>query len=545
MKTKNTIMKFALFVVFSILITGIVSALTLGTQSNILTNSAKHATIILTNENTTVNDIKLAITDIVDGANSVDLSVTPTPITTLLASGTQSVSIDVNNIVGNLKFGSYTSTLTATIGTNTTPAATSTVTFQKSFCSKGSIGNLSIKSIDFNSNGDEDDEWKALDEIEVEVEVENIGVNDIKDIKVELGLFDAQGRNKASDLDFDNTGEDEIDLGRLNDGDEDTVTFTFRVPPDFEAGDYRLAVKASSDDAGESLECADTSDDLNNDFFQTIDIQKEDDEGKFIAFDNIEIKPDQVTCGDTVTLTADVFNVGDEDQDQVKITLFNKDLNIDLSKEIRENLDEGDKAEISFDFVVPQGIMDKLYLLDLSADYDYRNSNYRQSLDDTTKTGLRVLGCGLVENPTNTGKIASITASLISEAKAGEDLSVKSTVTNLGVEADFVVRATGFESWATLNSISSPIVHLKNGESKEVTLDFNVDEKATGEQSFFLEVLSGDKSERREVVANLESTETSSPGLNLPGNSLIWVIGIINVVLIILIIVVAARISRK
>ncbi|MEK6878533.1 MAG: putative S-layer protein, partial [Nanoarchaeota archaeon] len=139
-----------------------------------------------------------------------------------------------------------------------------------------------------------------------------------------------------------------------------------------------------------------------------------------------------------------------------------------------------------------------------------------------------------------------ITASLISEAKAGEDLSVKSTVTNLGVEADLVVRATGFESWATLNSISDPIIHLKNGESKEVTLDFNVDKDATGEQSFFLEVLSGDRNERREVVANLaESTGTSSPGLNLQGNSLIWIIGIINVILIILIIVVAARISRR
>ena len=545
MKTKSTIMKFALFAVFSILIAGIASALTFGTPSNFLSVSNKQATVTLTNENITqaVSNIQLSISDIVDGTNSVDLSVTPTSITSLAASASQPVSVSLDNLVGNLKFGTHTTTLTAKSGDNT---ATSTITFVKSFCSKGSIGDLVINSVEINSDGDEDLEWKPLDEVEVEVEVGNTGTDNIKEIIVELALFDSEGRNKANDLDFENTGDEEIDLGRLNDGDEKTVTFTFRVSPDFEAGDYRLAVKASSDDTGESLQCADISDDLNNDFYQTVDVNREDDEGKFIAFDNIQIKPDQVTCGDTATLTSDIFNIGEDDQDQIKITLFNQELNLNLEKEIRENLDEGDKTDISFTFAVPQGLKDKLYLLDLSADYDYRNGDYKQSSDDSTNTGLKVLGCEVTQNPTQTGKLALITASLISEAKAGQDLNVRSTVTNLGDEADLVVRATGFESWATLNSISDPIIHLRNGESKEITLDFNVDKDATGEQSFFLEVLSGSKSEGREVAVNLaESTAKSPTGLNLQGNSLIWIIGIINVILIILIIVVAARISRK
>ena len=54
-----------------------------------------------------------------------------------------------------------------------------------------------------------------------------------------------------------NADEEKIDLGRLNDGDEETVIFTFRVPPDFDAGSYKLAVKAYSDasNSGENLEC--------------------------------------------------------------------------------------------------------------------------------------------------------------------------------------------------------------------------------------------------------------------------------------------------
>ncbi len=556
MKFKRTILTFALLAMFSIFVSGFVSALTLSAPSNALSETSKEAKLNLIPDNITSSQtITLSLSNngiISDGANSVELSLTPTQAIIPASTTTlQQVTVSVKNTIGDLKFGAHTATLTAHSSVANISDATQTITFQKSFCSKGATNkDLEITSVDIENTGDEDDEWKPLDEIEVEIEVENTGDEDIDDIIVEFGLFDSEGRNQANDLDFENVDEEEIDLGNLNDGDEETVTFSFRVPPDFEEGSYRLAIKAFSDDLGEDVECVDTSDDLSNNFFESIRVDREDNEGKFIAFDNIEITPDQVTCGDSVTVRADVFNVGDEDQDQIRVNLVSSELGIRLEKEIREDLDEGDKTEVSFIFTVPQGLKDKLYGLEFDANYDYRNGNYRESSDETTKTGLRVLDVECVEGeePTPTGRIAVIAAALDSDVKAGEELLIKATITGLvSGEADYLIGARGYESWADLKSISEPLLSLKNQESREVTLRFDVNEDASEEQSFTLEVRTGSEIESREIEVNIEGEEepTTVPEFNLGGNSLIWVIGIINVILIILIIVVAARISRR
>ncbi len=551
----STVMLFALF---GIIISGFASALTLSVPSNSLSETSKNATLTLTNNDNATQNVQLTISNIVDGANSVGLTISPASVTSIAAAGTQVLNVNVANVIGILKFGTYTSTITAKGDNGTTVptddiSSTQTITFTKSFCSKGSTNkDLVINSVDISNSGDEDDEWLPLDEVEVEVEVENTGDDNINDIFVEMALFDSTGRDQVGDLDFDNADEEKIDLGRLNDNEEETVIFTFIVPADFEPGSYRLAVKVYSDDDGENVECSDTSDDLDNEFFESISVDRESDEGKFIAFDNIEITPSQVTCGDTVTVSADVFNVGDDEQDQIRINFFSTELGIRLEKEIRENMDEGDNTDVSFTFTVPQGLKAKLYNLEFEANYDYRNGDYRETSDETTRIGLNVLDVECTGGQVPTGRIAVITADLDSDAKPGEELLVRATITGLiSGEADYLIAAKDFESWADLQSISEPLVSLEQQDSKEIILAFDVNKDATGDQSFTLEVRSEGKTETREVQVNIEESATGGSitggvtGALGSGNNLIWVIGIINVVLIILIIVVAMRISRK
>jgi hypothetical protein len=467
----------------------------------------------------------------------------------LNAGATKTIKVTANDL-SNLGFGDNIVTITAEdLGNNVRDTAT--LTSPATFCKSGSVGgNLSITKIDINSDGDDDEEWKLLDTIEIEVDIDNDGDIDIDDVEVHLGLFDSRGKNQASDLDFENTDEEKIELGDINDGDDDTVTFRFRVPADFDSGKYKLAIKAFGDKLGESVECTDFSDDLSDNFFQDIDVNQEDDEGKFIAFEDIEIRPtEEVTCGDTVTINMDVFNIGDNDQDQVRVNLLNSEMGINLDREIRQDLDEGDKEGISFTFVVPPGLADKLYTMELTADYDYRRGSYRESSDDSTKFGLRVIGCGLAPGPGpgTSARIAFITATLDSNAMAGEELVVKSTITGLlPRQADYVVSASGYESWSTLNSISERVLPLGEGQSRDIVLSFSVKEGISGEQTFTLETRSGDLVERREVAVSIEGSGSSGgTGIDFGDNSLIWVIGIINVILIILIIIVAARISRR
>lgn len=531
-----------------ILLVSFTSALTLSTPSDLTTNS-NTTSVSLTNNNGLTQNVSLTIGSIISGSDQVLLSVSPTQVNNLAASASSTLTVSISNILGSLDLGEYTATLSAT-GINSTSGesvsnATATVTYVKSFCSKGQVGSaLEITNIDLSTDGDDDETWKPLDEVQLEIDVENNDDDDIDDVFVEIGLFDSTGSNKIGDMKFDTSDEEEFDIGTIKDGDEETVTFTFIVPADFDDGNYKLAVKAYSDDTGESADCTDTASDLSQNFFQEIDVEKEDDEGKFMAFDNIEVSPSEVTCGDTVTVNLDVFNVGEDDEDQVRVNLESSELNVDLSTEIRQDLDSGDDTAVSFTFTVPNNIKDKTYTARLSADYDYRNGNYRESSEEDTLFPIVVVGC-TPSSQTPTGNVASISASLESEAKAGEQMVVTARITNTGSsQASFAIDADGYSSWATLDSISTRTLSLTAGQSKEVTFTFNINDDASDSESFTIEAVraSDNASESREVAVNIESKGSA---FSLPGNSMIWIIGAINVILIILIIVVAVRISRR
>jgi len=539
----NTQKLFSISAIFLLVILTIsaVSALSLNPSTVTLNQATQNQTVTLTDiNNVGMVDFTLPSTNEIDGN-----AVTFKTISSINASNQQTITVGVNNIPSGLKFGKYSSTLTA-IGHNSSgdniANATSTVEFFKSFCRIGAVGgNLSIENVEIESNGDDDEEWRVFDEITVTVEVENIGDDDIDEVFVELGLYDSNGKNVISDVIFINSEEEEIELGDLKDGKSEEVEFKFRIPADLDEGDYKVAVKAYSDDLGESNECDDSASDLDNRFYHSVSVEREDDEGKFIAIDNVEVRPDQLTCGDSVTLSADVFNVGNEDQDQVRIVLVSEDLNVDLSREIRDDLDEGDDTTVQFSFVIPQ-VNDGTYTLELFSEYDYRSGVYRERSDRTERFPIEVIGCDVQNGPT-TGKAALITPTLDSDANAGSQMIVTTTITNLlSTQETFVVRATGFEAWATLDSISEPIFSLAAGESKQIRMVLNVDEDASGRQSFTIEARAGSKIETKNVEVDVEK---SGFDFDFGNNTLIWIIAAINIVLILLIVLVAVRIARR
>ncbi|MBX4212327.1 putative S-layer protein [Candidatus Pacearchaeota archaeon] len=477
------------------------------------------------------------------------VQVSPSTIASLPSNN--STFINVTKFLTDTRFGSQTSTIRAKGTDNSTviESNVASLTAENTFCKNGpQRDNLTIDTVNINNNGEGDDtEWKPLDTITVEVRIRNQGDSDVSDVDVKLGLFDSEGRNKIGDLDFTNTDEETINLGRINNGDRETATFEFKVPADVTTGDYKLAVKAYSNKVGESNLCVDSSSDLSNDIFESIDITPESDEGKFIAFDNVVVNPEQATCGDTVDVNFDVANVGDQDQDQVQVTMVNRELGIDLSREIRNNLDQGDRQSLSFTFSVPSAATDKTYNLELRSNYDYRNGVYRQHSDEGTLVPIKVFGCS-VSGGTGSGSGNSnvaISASLESDAKAGSPMTVKVSVTNRGTSsAQQIINVKGYESWATLDSISDRVVSLAPGESKDITLKFNVDKSASGDKTFTVDSQSGTSVQSKDVVVTIAGSSGFSLG-TLAGNPLVWIIGIINVVLIVLIIVVAVRLSQR
>ncbi|MDO8460219.1 MAG: putative S-layer protein [Nanoarchaeota archaeon] len=508
--------------------------------------TAQNGTINVTNTgNVDLSNINLA------SSGSLSLIFSPASISSLSMGSSQIVNVLPNLDVSSLQFGSNSATVQATSGSFTSNSVS--MELRKSFCKNGPAGtNLTIDRVKITNSGDKDDKWRPLDQVTVDVKFSNDGDDNIEDIIVELGLFDSKGKNIANNFDFKNKDEESINYGTLDNGDSDEVSFEFTVPADFDIGNYRLATKVYSDDTGESKDCIDNSDSgLDDDFFQQIEVERETDNEKFIAFDNIVISPSEASCGDSVTLTVDAFNIGDQDQDQVRINLVNSKLALDNYKEIKGGLDKGDNEGVSFSFNIPKNVKDDTYNLELTADYDYnsRLGEYREHSADSFDMPLKVIGCGLSGQPSNGTQIAVINAVLGSEAKAGSELVVKSTITNTQADrATLLVSALNYDSWATLESVSDRIINLDPGQSKDVTFTFKVDDTTSGEQSFVVEARSGDNTVTREVAVNIADNNQGGvkfPTLNLGNSGIIWIIGIINVILVILIIVVAIRISRR
>ena len=74
-------------------------------------------------------------------------------------------------------------------------------------------------------------------------------------------------------------------------------------------------------------------------------------------------------------------------------------------------------------------------------------------------------------------------------------------------------------------------------------MTFTVKNGVSGDQDFSIQVTNNGTPYSRSVSVPVESTSSISNVFK--GNSLAWIIGIVNAILIILIIVVAVRLSRK
>jgi len=419
---------------------------------------------------------------------------------------------------------------------------TQTVSFRNSFCEFGNIENSSrsLEIVRVRDKSSEDDwEWRPLDSVEVEVKVEFNADDDDDDIDavIEVGLYDVED-NEFVDL------EDEDDLERdisLDEGDSATEVFTIEVPSDVsdDSDRYRLYVKVYEEDDEDQL-CADADD---GDYYQDIKIEKESYD---VILKDIEVT-DSVPCGQEVQVSAKVYNVGEHDEDKVYVTLKNNLLGLNMDSETF-SLDEGDDFHrVYFNFIVPTNISENTYKLQLYTHFKYKDSSdlfIKQS--DYFEKDLKVEGACLGSEE----KDASITAELSEDtpkAVAGRELVVKATVENTGtVKTAYTMSVTGNSLWSEVTAVDPETFTLEAGESKEVTIYFDVDSDAKGEKEFTIKADYGTGVESQKVLVTVEEGISAGPFMNhLRDNWFIYTIVLVNLILIIIIIVVARRIARR
>jgi len=454
------------------------------------------------------------------------------------------ITIDPQTSIDLSKFNlgeSYTSELIVSSG-----ADTRTILVEinsNNYCDVTNNGeiDLSIENLNVNGFSEDDNEWYPRDEVEVEVTVDNNGKEKINNIQVEWCLFDNENKNcvaEDSEKDFD-----------VKDGDDKTITFTFTVDPkDLESDvtDYTLYVRATGEVAAGTYDgedsCASDS--------EGIEMKLSDD---FVILTNIKTEPTPVACGNQATITADVWNIGNSDEDDVTAELRINDPQLKLSQsQSIGSIDSLKKDHVAFILDIPKETKEKTYTVSIYVTDD--NGDIFENDDDgkaTFSTQLQVEGsCGPVVKETR----VIVAPVLESGGKAGEELVVKVGVTNSGNEVStFNVDVSGFDDWAT-GDYSPKTLTLNAGQSGDVTVTLTPNKDAVGKQNFNVEIqASGSTAPARKTV-ELEITKASG-GIKLPGikagsfiskdNWYLWGIGLLNVVLVVIIIVVAVRVARS
>ncbi len=433
---------------------------------------------------------------------------------------------------------------------STIPPPSNDQDFLSNFCvfDKGEPNNpgdldISIEDVTVTSGFGDDEEWYPFDEIEIEVKIENNGNDDVDNIAFEWGLYDTENDEWVIDVDE----EDEFDI---NEDDDETVTFTITIDDDLDVdledlddGDhYILFVRAT----GEIAEGDNEGDDTCEWDSQDIELIIERD---FVVLSNFDI-PESVSCGENLVINADAWNVGTRDQDDVSVSAVVRDFQYNKLVEISE-IESFKNEDVEFSIPIPNNAQEKSYIINFEV-YDEDRDIFENDNNDESKftRTFKVAGCGAPPKDTGTKEKVLVSASLVSGGKAGEELVIKSIITNTGEDtATYVLNAAGFADWASSFDVSEDTITVSKDDSEEVTFTFKVKEGiSSGDYLFNIEIVSnGNLVATQPVSVTIEGERARGIDLSglFKGNWYLWLIGLLNVILVIIIIVVAVRVAKK
>lgn len=404
------------------------------------------------------------------------------------------------------------------------------------FCEYGQVSTdlIEIQYIkDKKADNEEEWEWKPLDNIRIDVKLKNTGDDD-EDYTVELIFIDSNGDEVEVASDEDDLEQDmDIDEGKRK-----IATFEFQVEGDIEEGDYKLYAKAYKE-GEEDEQCASLQAEEEGSE-ETIKIEKDKHD---VVVKEVETQL-SAECGDFINFEAKIANIGEEDQDKVKVILYNEEMGININR-IIDDLEGGEQKTVTFNFEIPSGIEEKLYKFDVSTEFDYDDDdeNYDKASDaeDDLKISLNVLGgCSIQE------ALIDAELDISSSAEVGENLVINIKLSNPGKAATYILTASEYKEWADVVSIE-PMSIISIEEDGIATAVITLKPTEAGEHSFVVKATSGGHS----AESNLEITIAKQKGLfsgiiGEVGEVGAWLIGgIIFLILIIIIVIIVKSSSGR
>lgn len=449
--------------------------------------------------------------------------------------GSESITIEAT-IPNNMDVDTYEGNVT--LASTTYPGASASfsleVRVEPEICEDGRmsngepVGNSNTGWVRVNINDPDDgDDFKQGDEIDIDVEVKNEGTQDL-DIVVEAILYDLDEDNEITSIKSDSIEIEE----------EEDFDLTLTVPYDEELDDsntYFLYVKAYEEDE-EDENC-------NYDAIE-MEFKRESHE---VIIDGFTINPSVVNPGELVSFIVEAWNVGEKDEDDVYIKLYNAELGLDLetNKFDLEKYDDDDNKETkTISFTVPLDAQAKDYAIEALVYYDDGDESY------STFGTLTVSGEGVT--PVVEGEATLSLPQTSISATAGKVFAIPFTVNN-NAESSIIytVEVNAVGAWA--DSVSETITVEAGSSNTGYAYLTPYSGTSAGTYSATLNLKhDGSILDTKTVTVNVGKVSGITGQVyepigtfwdNLTENTWFWIIG--NIILVILVIIVLFLIFRK
>ncbi|MBU0894376.1 MAG: putative S-layer protein [Nanoarchaeota archaeon] len=496
-----------------------------------ISQGSNSGTMTITNKGNTV----LTGISLVKSGSDFDISFNTNNFN-LNAGASQNVIITITSDLSNLNFGSNFVTVTATSGTTTASERVNTI---GSFCDNPNPGQLDITIDQINVKegfGDDDSYWYLFDEIEIDTDVDIDGSWDIDKIKIEWELYTTDGKRimKGDESNFN-----------LDYNDDKTITITFKLNKnidDFKGENAIFYVKATGKINDNDADEYDNENTCDWDS-QEVEVITDD---NFVILDDINIQESTISPGSELHLTADVWNVGDNDQDDVMVFISESSLGINKKITIGE-VKEFDSEKLEATIKIPGDAKKGTYYIEFRV-YDDDNLYETDEEEDSALFRFPIIIEGESVSTPDVGNVL-VTAQLESGGQAGKELVVRATITNPSdVLAAYGLDVSGYSDWAELTDVNLKTLVLAPGDSGDALFTFIVNKGISGEQIFYIDVTSNNKlilSQPASVTIEKTGFAGITGGIIGGGNAYLWGIGLLNIILVIIIIIVAVRVAKR
>ena len=409
--------------------------------------------------------------DLTDGDNdTITLSFDPSSVS--LNPGEEDEVEVTATIDPEMDYGTYSTDVVATSGT-TTATMHLTIRVKKEYCDAGQQGSrLVITHIEEPDTGDD---FTLPATIPVEVDVRNDYDEDL-DVVLEAQLFD------LVDEVYVVKGEDEISIDEDETG---TLKVDLEIPMDVHEGHAHIVIIKIYEDGNEDDQCADD--------FVSVDINK--DKNKVIL-DKATVIPEIVECDSEFSVQLKFGNAGRNDEDKVKVRIYNTNLEIDETRTI--SIDEDEYDTVNFNLLhVPEDAEESEYTLNIEWFYDYDDDDDEYDESGNSEVTFTVAGNCIV--PVYD---VIISTQQLSSAKPDEEFTVKVTLTNTGTEkTTYTISAIGYSGWATIESLDPETLTLEANEAGYTYIKLTPTE--IGSQEFTVKVGFEEQIETQDVSVNV------------------------------------------